>query len=341
MRILIISNLYPSAKDPSYGTFVKNFVSQVNDSGKFSTVHLCVIEGRTTSIFKKILKYLKFYIQIIFRLLFFKYDIVYTHIITHAAIPLRVVRCIKKFPTIFNIHGEDLITKTKLSESLLKLVTPLLHESLMIVVPSNYFKSILLDMMPSIDSQKIYISASGGVSKLFFREHDSYTESHSFKIGYVSRIDRGKGWDTFIDAISLIECSGVEMNVTIAGTGAQVDIMLDYIKQKNINNISYLGPIPYSELPSHYSNLDLFVFPTKLDESLGLVGLEAMACYVPVIGSYHAGLTDYLIDGYNGISFKAGDANSLAQAILKYLRFDKATRVKMRQNANLTASRYS
>lgn len=64
--------------------------------------------------------------------------------------------------------------------------------------------------------------------------------------------------------------------------------------------IKYIGPIPYHSLPEIYCTLDLFIFPTCLEESLGLVGLEAMACEVPVIGSYIGGLKDYIKDKENG-----------------------------------------
>lgn len=55
--------------------------------------------------------------------------------------------------------------------------------------------------------------------------------------------------------------------------------------------------------------MDLFVFPTQLEESLGLVGLEAMACGVPVIGSCIGGLTDYIEEGTNGFFSSRGMCN--------------------------------
>ena len=46
-----------------------------------------------------------------------------------------------------------------------------------------------------------------------------------------------------------------------------------------------------------YNSLDIFVFPTyRKSESLGLVGLEAMACETLVIASNNYGPTDYIKD---------------------------------------------
>lgn len=341
MKILIISNLFPSKQDPSYGTFVYNFVEQIKESHRFSIVDKCVIKGRTTSAYKKCLKYVKFYISILYRLFFHNYDIVYIHIITHAAIPLRFASLFKHYPFVFNIHGEDLLTKSRLSELFLKIVTPLLYKSKMVVVPSTYFKNVVQEKMPDIDEKLIYVSASGGVAMNFFINEDLHTSNSRMRIGYVSRIDRGKGWNLFIDAIRALTDDGICVDAFIVGTGSEVPSMLAMLQTCKLNNIHYLGVIPYMELPQFYASLDLFVFPTMLEESLGLVGLEAMACHVPVIGSKYAGLTDYLADGYNGFYFDRGCSISLKQSIIKYLQLNAESKQLMKQNAYQTAQKYS
>lgn len=49
-----------------------------------------------------------------------------------------------------------------------------------------------------------------------------------------------------------------------------------------------------------------------------LVGLEAMACEVPVIGSYIGGLKDYIKDKENGFFFTPGNAEELSNKIELY-----------------------
>lgn len=52
MKILVIANLYPSEKDPTYGTFVKNFTDALSSKDGVS-IKLCVIRGRTNNPIKK------------------------------------------------------------------------------------------------------------------------------------------------------------------------------------------------------------------------------------------------------------------------------------------------
>lgn len=107
------------------------------------------------------------------------------------------------------------------------------------------------------------------------------------------------------------------------------------------NLIKYIGPIPYHSLPEIYCTLDLFIFPTCLEESLGLVGLEAMACEVPVIGSYIGGLKDYIKDKENGFFFTPGNAEELSNKIELYLSLSSSEKQKMTEAAKRKAQRYA
>ena len=338
-NILVISNMYPSKDDPYYGTFVENFISDLKQYTTNSNIDLCTIKGRSYKIVPKVYKYIKFYILIIYKLLFFSYDLVYVHIITHAALPLRFVSLFKKLPFVFNIHGEDLITQTSLSRYFLKLITPLLIDSQLIVVPSIYFKTKVKTLLPMIPEHKIFVSASGGVKEYFYTENRSQNNKY-LRIGYVSRIDRGKGWDTFIKAAKILKDRGLIFDAQIVGRGTEIGKMNDLLLELQLGNVTYIGPVEYKSLPEIYRNFDLFIFPTKLEESLGLVGLEAMACCTPVIGSKIGGLTDYIEDGKNGYFFETGNEFSLADIIHQYYYKSDVEKKRLRENAYNKALSY-
>lgn len=339
-RVLVISNLYPSQKDPFYGTFVKNFVEDLSNSNDIQNIETCVIKGRSYTLYDKIWKYTLFYIKIVYLLFCKKYDIVYVHIITHAALPLRFVSLFKKLPLIFNIHGEDLLTQTRLASFFLSLVKPLLFQAKMLVVPSLFFKKKVQEIFPQIPSSLLFVSASGGVNDDFFQKNRNQNNDIPI-IGYVSRIDRGKGWDIFIQALHILKKEDIIFNAQIIGRGEEINQMQDMINSLDLHKqINYIGPIEYKELPMFYSQFDIFVFPTQLEESLGLVGLEAMACKVPVIGSNIGGLTDYIINENNGYFFIPSDANDLAEKISQYLSLSKEQQSKMKAAAYHTALNY-
>ena len=338
-KILVISNLYPSKQDTSYGTFVALFVQELQNCSTHYKIDLCVIRGRTTSKICKLLKYFWFYLSMTLRILFHRYELIYVHYITYSSIPLLFLSKIKKLNIVFNIHGDDLLTKSKVAENVLQAVHKLLINSKLVVVPSEFFKDILIDKFKDIRLQNIFVSPSGGVEKSFYNEMIAPVQS-PFTIGYVSRIDTGKGWDVLLRAIQDIY-KEYPIQVKIAGTGRQVEELKHMISTLNLSHIvTYYGSLSHAELPRFYANLTLFVFPTTLKESLGLVGLEAMAASKPVIGSAIGGLKSYIKDGYNGFLIPPGNSKRMGECIVNYINFSDERKLEMNRNAFKTAQLY-
>lgn len=338
-KILVVSNLYPSKWDTSYGTFVALFVQELQNCSTHYKIDLCVIRGRTTSKICKLLKYFWFYLSMTLRILFHRYELIYVHYITYSSIPLLFLSKIKKLNIVFNIHGDDLLTKSKVAENVLQAVHKLLINSKLVVVPSEFFKDILIDKFKDIRLQNIFVSPSGGVEKSFYNEMIAPVQS-PFTIGYVSRIDTGKGWDVLLRAIQDIY-KEYPIQVKIAGTGRQVEELKHMISTLNLSHIvTYYGSLSHAELPQFYANLTLFVFPTTLKESLGLVGLEAMAASKPVIGSAIGGLKSYIKDGYNGFLIPPGNSKRMGECIVNYINLPDERKLEMNRNAFKTAQLY-
>ncbi|MBM6759071.1 glycosyltransferase family 4 protein [Bacteroides mediterraneensis] len=341
MKILLISNMYPSQKDQTYGTFVKCFqdgLKQYDKSIKFRTV---VIKGRTNSVLIKIYKYTIFYVRILLYILFTKYDLVYVHQITHASPVLLLLRTFKKFKLVMNIHGEDLLIKTHISAFLFHFSALLLKKTNLIVVPSSYFKRILLEKEPDIANDKVFVSPSGGINNKTFQ----FTETHnlSHKIIYISRIDRGKGWDTLLYALkNLKETNNQQIICYIAGKGFQIEQMQTLIEKLNLgDSCIYIGALSHNEMNDYYKQVDCLIFPTQLEESLGLVGLEALSCGCPVIGSNIGCLPEYIKHNENGFLFTPGNAIELTNCIKKLYSLSPDEYIQLRLNAYQISRLYS
>ena len=58
--------------------------------------------------------------------------------------------------------------------------------------------------------------------------------------------------------------------------------------------ITIVNGVPQEKLGDYYRGMDLLIFSSsRTGESLGLTGIEAMACGVPVIGSDIGGIAFY------------------------------------------------
>lgn len=85
-------------------------------------------------------------------------------------------------------------------------------------------------------------------------------------------------------------------------------------------NVEFLGEVPHQRLPTIMRQADLFVHPS-LQESLGMVVIEAMASGLPVVGGIRSGAVPWLLDsGAAGVLADVRSPNSIAAAVDDALR---------------------
>ncbi len=344
--ILLISNLYPSKVNPTYGIFVKNVESQLVKQG-FVISGKVVIDFPNGTLIQKVIKYLKFYFKVIVTVAFKRFDYIYVHHISFCSIPLLLSIWFSSAKLILNAHGNDVIA-TSLVKKLLILPASILAKCAdLIVVPSNYFKTETIKTY-SVQKRKIFVYPSGGIDGKIFYPIDRVSakikysfESDSFVMGYVSRIDKGKGWDVFLEAVNILVKKNPIIKAIVVGWGEEIKQFEEKIKELKLQNtITYIRSIQHTDLNYVYNTMDLFVFPTLLKESLGLVGLEAMAAGIPVIATQIGGITDYLTSGKNGFFFQKGDFAQIASIVEEYMGYSEFQKDELAKNSIFTAQNY-
>jgi glycosyltransferase involved in cell wall biosynthesis len=330
--------MYPSKDYPFYGIFVKNFENQLMTEG--FEFEKAVINGRGRTKLEKLKKYFQFFTDVFKALREDKYDLIYVHYVGHSLLPFLMFKRNPLKPLVVNAHGSDIFSVSKIGHLIQKMITPIIKEADMVVVPSNYFKNILEEKF-SIHQNSIFVSPSGGIDTNLFKPI-VVERSKLFTIGFVSRIDEGKGWDILLDAVYLLKQKNLNFKVLMVGSGEQNDAMLKKIDELELGStVEYVGAKPHDELAHYFNQMDIFAFTTtRLAESLGLVGLEAMACGVPVVGSNIGGLPSYISDGVNGKLFEAGNSKELVKCIEFFVEMNKDEFTKYKIQALETAKRY-
>jgi glycosyltransferase involved in cell wall biosynthesis len=160
-------------------------------------------------------------------------------------------------------------------------------------------------------------------------------------LGYVGRLDIHKGIPCLLNALAKLLQVYPQAQLHIVGDGPDHQVLLEQVKRLDVVDAVHFHPVvPQSELPSFYHLFDYLVFPTELPETLGLVGIEAMACGVPVIAPDQAGVRDYLIDQYNGFNFVAGNEQNLFMVMKTAIEQPVASYATLAKQAQSTAQRY-
>lgn len=332
MKVLMISNMVPSRRFPSYGIFVKNSAENLALHG--FDVDLVGTRKQLNPALK-IWEYIRFSYLVLWKLYSNQYDIVYAHYILHTLIPLRMFFGKKTFKMVLNAHGGDVLDFKQ--HMVYRFVRPIYALADLIVTPSEYYKRVIQEREPYIHQDRIFVSASGGVDTDIF----SYSEpnSEALNLLFVSRIIPGKGWRTYLSALDILAEQGVSFSSRIVGDGEELSELLRTVAGKSwANKNECMGGLPQQQIKESYTWCSVFVFPTeRRAESLGLVALEAMSCGRPVIGSNMAGLRDYIEHDVNGFFFPPGDSQALAKAILFYSELSAKQKESLSQKARKTA----
>lgn len=87
-----------------------------------------------------------------------------------------------------------------------------------------------------------------------------------------------------------------------------------YVKERKIENVHFTGFKNQTELPKYYAMADIFVLPSGVGETWGLVVNEAMCFGLPIIISDIVGCgKDLVKNGKNGYIFSFGDIEKLSK----------------------------
>ncbi|HEY5983405.1 MAG TPA: glycosyltransferase [Anaerolineales bacterium] len=139
---------------------------------------------------------------------------------------------------------------------------------------------------------------------------------------FVGRIERLKGLETLIRAMSRLKLGGEGRPVHLAIIGGEPDASPDEITSEMRRlqqlcdelgldqTVLFLGKRAQDTLQYYYSAAEVVVLPSHY-ESFGLVALEAMACGTPVIASDVGGLSFLVQDGETGFTVPDGDVEFL------------------------------
>jgi len=348
VRVHLISNMYPSAEHPSFGIFVKEMSEKLAWYGEITIARKTVITRKPRTSLVKFLHYLSFYARAVLRSLSGEVDLVYAHYVSHTALPIIIISLLRpSLPIVINIHGSDVAKQS----ALLKIIRPLsrfaLKHAALVVMPSSRYAEMIHREF-GLPLEKLFVSPSGGIDLAIFhaKERDrcrSHLRINSpFVLGYIARVDHDKRWPVFFQTLKLLVERGIDLTaVTVTGNGNLSAIRTLAAEYGLTERVRIFGDIERSRLPLLYGAMDLFLFPS-IRESLGLVGLESMACGVPIVSADSIGVQEYLNDGKNGFFAKADDPADFADKAYRYLtQFSTEQKNAMMNECLHTATRFS
>jgi glycosyltransferase involved in cell wall biosynthesis len=155
-------------------------------------------------------------------------------------------------------------------------------------------------------------------------------DSPYFQIGYVGRLVQEKGVDLLFRAVA--DLPG-DWRLSILGDGPYRARLVELSRELGLEDrITFHAPLPNSEMPAHYRQLDALVLPSRgrpnWKEQFGRVLIEAMACEIPVVGSDSGEIPHVISEA--GLIFPEENVAELG-AHLRHLMRDDNLRLSLAQ----------
>lgn len=160
-------------------------------------------------------------------------------------------------------------------------------------------------------------------------------------VTFMGRIRSYKGWEEFVKIVSMLP---EEIRGRMIGD-------FDKTKREKVEEVAHeLGVsdrlvlenwVDRSGIRDVFDETSVFVFPSIWPETLGIVGIEALASGVPVVGFDVGGVEEWLIDQKTGFMAEAKDCKTAAGHIENIIYDEGALRQMGKNGIDLVKSKFS
>lgn len=247
-------------------------------------------------------------------------DLIHVHYaIPHAYAALNAQRILREnaidIPVITTLHGTD-ITLVGRSPNITSAVDYAINNSSIVTAVSQDLKKETLHSFNV--HNKIYVIPNFIDFKVDIKPIKTLGEPK-----VISHISNFRPVKRVVDVIHAFEIIYKEMNAKLmmVGDGPDLKKAQDLVYSKGLSSVVHFTGSK-SSVEDVLCDTDLFLLPSE-NESFGLVALEAMSFGIPVITTCSGGITELVLNGFNGYTCPIGDIDDMGEKAISLLSDDK------------------
>lgn len=226
-------------------------------------------------------------------------------------------------PTIVTSHGSDMMgydIDNKFYPYCIKTINGC---NKIVTISKKNYESVL-ERFPEAKDKTVILKNGYDTNVFGLNNFDKQEILKEFKINkkyknivlFAGRLTENKGIDVLLNAANIYE-DGDTLTI-IAGGGGLLRDLKKQVKELQLKDVAFVGDQTQKKLNKLYNIADVLVAPSRV-EGFGLVGIEALACGTPVIGTNEGGMTDYVTEEY-GELVDVDDYIMLEKSISKVLK---------------------
>lgn len=207
-----------------------------------------------------------------------------------------------------------------------------------ISVDTNSIK-VMQAMNPELSKRMTYIPNYADLDA--FTPSDNWLKADRFRVLFARRMNWCKGFTYMMEAAEKLLAKFEDIEITFCGKGGkgEVDFFIDWYEKQDKGKVKYIYK-DMSEMPDVYKNADINIIPSIMAEGTSLSCIEGLAAGLPQIVTWVGGLTDIILQGFNGIIIPPYNSDAIVDAVTELYK-DRGRLAEMRNNAIATAQCFS
>jgi len=245
----------------------------------------------------------------------FKFDIIHAHVALPDGYAGMMVKRQYGRPLVVTIHGADMQTTIHRDASCKTAIAKVFQQADKIVTVCTKLRRIA---EANLGFQDKPVVINNGINPEDIVSDDvdlPSTYAANMVVLSVSHLIASKGLDLNLKAISQLAGKYPNLKYLVIGGGPEAESLKQLADSLNLGDrVEFLGEMPHEEVMRYMAAADLLSMPSA-PEAFAMVYLEAMAHGKPVIACQGQGITDIVEDGETGLLVKSRDVPSLVQAM--------------------------
>ncbi|NIA24094.1 MAG: glycosyltransferase [Gammaproteobacteria bacterium] len=271
MRILLISNMWPGARKPHFGIFVRQRVDAYRAGGADVVV---VANSDPRHGLWALWKYTVLLGRVLATAARRRPDVIEAHYLVPTALFGWIAGKLTHRPYALYAHGSDV-------DGRLPALDFVVDRAALILTNADATARKLEERFSSLPGIRV---VPPGVDLSRFAQVQR-AESEYPTVGFLGDLVQHKGVDVLLDAVAAMS---PQPRLLVGGDGPERAALHRRAAERGVD-AQWLGAVRPDQVPSFFSHIDVAAVPSRRD-ALGVVAVEALAAGVPVVVSRVGGL---------------------------------------------------
>ena len=264
-------------------------------------------------------------LNIINRLIRFKPDLIFTSSFGVWTMLALLLKPLAKWRVVIAYEGSSPSVDYRGSAPRLALRRAMVKAADALITNSKAGKAYLTDILKAKESNVFHqpYEVPATTALVGCTKEDKHSNLHQLQrpvFLFVGGIIPRKGLHLLLEACVVLQKQGYRnYTLLVVGDGAQRQELEAFSQTHELADcVKWAGRVNYGNLGAYFNSADVFVLPT-LEDTWGVVVLEAMALGKPVLCSKWAGAAEMVIEGENGYLFEPQQPEELAKVMRRFI----------------------